>query len=112
MSVFDTALDCTRGMIECLNQNYWTTPPYGPVPDATYKLRLAANAMLDALIIAMDAESRGQTMPPVPMQPEGETHALMAGHVVHRHGLAANTPERAETPAQQPYTPPANIVLP
>ena len=84
-------LTAREDSIECLNQNYWTTPPYGPVPDATYKLRLAANAMIDALLIAMDAESRGETLPAVPVKADSEgMQVLRVGNEPHRHG-AANT---------------------
>jgi len=83
MSVFDVPIACTMNMLECLNQNYWTTPPYGPVPDATSKLRLAVMGMLDALQIAKKAESEGTPMPGLPVQAEGVEVLETSGHGLH-----------------------------
>jgi hypothetical protein len=95
MSVFDTAMACTRNMHECLLQNHFETPPYGPIPDAEGKLRLAVNGMIDALVIAMDAESRGVVMPPLAVVPAGQTQTQTMEHDLHREyavSLAALPP--------------------
>lgn len=127
MSAFDTALACTRNMNECLLQNHFETPPYGPVPDAAGKLRLAVNGMIDALIIAMDAESRGVVMPPVAEMPVAEAEAMRAGvrqeHTLHREYAETlrNLPEPQPEPAPEPEedaprrhrrSEPENVIIP
>ena len=59
-----------QGRYQCLNANHFTTPPYGPVPDAVAKLRRDANNLIDALVIAIAAEERGVIMPPIPEPPK------------------------------------------
>ena len=84
-------------------------PPYGPVPDAAGKLRLAVNGMIDALIIAMDAESRGVTMPPLwPSCPVTRSRQCDASvrqeHTLHREYAETlrNMPEPEPQPAPFP----------
>lgn len=83
MSAFDTAVACTRDVIACLNANHFATPPFGPVPDAQAKLRREANNLLDALVIAQEAESRGVRMPDLPVRPEGEPVPDTEAHALH-----------------------------
>lgn len=87
MSAFDVAMACARNMNECIMQNHFETPPYGPVPDAEGKLRLAVNGMIDALIIAMAAESNGVPMPPLATPPPGDETAVLAALVRQEHTL-------------------------
>jgi hypothetical protein len=110
MSVFDTAMACTRNMNECLLQNHFETPPYGPIPDAEGKLRLAVNGMIDALVIAMDAESRGVVMPPVAVPAIGQTQAQTMEHDLHREYAVS----LANMPPPAPPEPEArqNTILP
>lgn len=83
MSAFDTAMACTRDVISCLNANHFTTPPYGPVPDAVAKLRRDANNLIDCLVIAMEAEAKGVVMPPIPEPVEEEPVPESAAHALH-----------------------------
>jgi hypothetical protein len=84
MSAFDVPMACARNMIACLDQNHFETPPYGPIPDTASKLRVAVNAMIDALTIAMDAESDGAIMPPLVPLPEGQGIPTTTEHALHR----------------------------
>lgn len=130
MSQFDTAMACARNMAECVMQNHFETPPYGPVPDAEGKLRLAVNGMIDALLIAMAAESNGVVMPPLtPQPPEGdELEALKSSvrqeHTLHREyaetlrNLPAPEPPEPDAIAPEPEarrgrrSEPENVILP
>ena len=101
MSAFDTAMACTRDVIQCLNANHFTTPPYGPVPDAVSKLRRDANNLIDALVIAMDAEAKGVIMPPIPEPVEDEPVPDSAAHALHAEE-ATRLRDMPEPPAPRP----------
>jgi hypothetical protein len=104
MSAFDTAIACARNMNECIIQNHFETPPYGPIPDAEGKLRLAVNGMIDALLIAMAAESQGVVMPPLtPQPPEGDELEALKSSVRQEHTLHR---EYAEALRNLPDPPP------
>lgn len=95
MSVFDLPMACARNMLECMSQNHFETPPYGPLPDASRKLTTAITNMIDALVIAQDAESQGYPMPPIPEIPEAEVESyasmLRPEHTLHRDHAEALT---------------------
>jgi hypothetical protein len=105
MSAFDVAIACTTGMLECLHQNFWVTPPYGAVPDATMKLQQAVMGMLDALQIARSAERAGAQMPPLPEQSEGGAVVETSGHSLHVRQVEAHAQALTDAPPEPPPEP-------
>lgn len=83
VSAFQTSMTCALGYLECLAQNYWLTPPYGPVPDASQKAKLAVQALVNALNAARDAEAAGAVMPPLPEYPADQVP--LAVRAEHQH---------------------------